>query len=68
MRGWRQTNGNNCMATLKQLSTLRSRLTEALEKDDLPGAARKELAAIRLATDLRLKIREKQPALGETRD
>ncbi|HQS14406.1 hypothetical protein [Reyranella sp.] len=56
------------MATLKQLSTLRSRLTEALEKDDLPGAARKELAAIRLATDLRLKIREKQPALGETRD
>jgi len=54
------------MTTSKQLSTLRSRLTEALEADDLPGETRKELAAIRLATDLRLKIREKQPALGET--
>lgn len=56
------------MATSKELSTLRSRLTEALAKEDLPGEARKELAAIRLATDLRLKIREKQPALDETQD
>ncbi len=53
------------MATSQELSALRERLTGALAKDNLPGSTRKELSAVRLATDLRLALRKKQPALDE---
>lgn len=60
-----QKNGNVSVATSQTLSAQRDRLTEMLAKDDLPGAVRKELATLRLATELRLALRKKHPGLDE---